>query len=543
MIAGLNRSARSSAALLAMLGASAGCGTPGHYPPRSPPAADDRGAFRARVEPPSTVIETTEPYVKAVAIAYAEPQRHGVSLHTVDTPLQQVLESVAQQRGFGVTFVGAARGTGRVAVELRDEPFAAAIRLIALAAGYAAVVDERGHQILIAEEATYIFRVPAALAERTTAQYSVQANPGFGAASAAGSGASGAAPGVGASGTASSGATASGGGAGGGAPGSVGSSTTISGSSIRSGDALIAALASIVGGNGANRIQFVPETALVSVRGNALQLRRVTDLMDAVSRESEQQIQVEAAFIDVSLTRQFQFGIDWQRVFSAGGLLGSGTPVALQLNGAAAVAQPTLQATVTGNSVKSVINALEGFTRVRVVAQPSVITRNHTDAILYRGRQRPYLAEVDQQAVANVGTSTAAHVGFVSEGTSVALRASVVDGNRIDLRIAPQQIQGVTFQTFTFGTNASVTAPDFPLAQAYLSLLVEPGRTYIIGGLDLDLDNDTDQHLPGLAGVPLLDRLLASTTQAGERTQLVLLLAARVLPGPARSSSLVGESL
>ena len=43
--------------------------------------------------------------------------------------------------------------------------------------------------------------------------------------------------------------------------------------------------------------------------------------------------------------------------------------------------------------------------------------------------------------------------------------------------------------------------------------------------------------------ITLLDRLLASTTQDGERTQLVLLLAARVLPGPARSSSLVGESL
>lgn len=516
----------------------AGCGAPVRYPPGGSAAAPDRAAVEARLAAPSTVTETTEPYVKAVAVAYAEPQRGGVSLRMADAPLQQVLESVARARGYGVTFVGTARGSRPVTVEVNNESFAAAMRLIALAAGYAAVVDEHARQVLVAEEATYIYRVPAALAERTTAQYAVQSNPGAGGGSSsnpAGAGASGAPGAVGVAGSGAAGVAGVAGGLG-------GSGTTISGASIRSGDALIASLASIVGGNGANRIQYVPETALVSVRGNALQLRRVSDLMDAVCRETEQQIQVEAAFIDVSLTRQFQFGIDWQRVLS-GGLLGGGTPVALQLNGAAAVAAPTLQASVTGGSVKSVINALEGLTRVRVVAQPNVITRNHGDAILYRGRQRPYLAEVDQQAVANVGTSTAAHVGFVSEGTSLALRASIVDGRRVDLRIAPQQIQGVTFQTFTFGTNASVTAPDFPLAQAYLSLIVEPGRTYLIGGLDLDRDSDTDRHVPGLAQVPLFDRLLTSTTRDGERTQLVLLLAAHILPGPARSSSLVGESL
>jgi type II secretory pathway component GspD/PulD (secretin) len=522
-------------AALAIVGALASCAAPVRYPGASErPAAADAQALRGRMEATTRVAETSDPYIRAIPIDYAAPVRGGVSVHVSGAPLQQVIESVARPRGYAVSLIGTVRGSMPVSVELSNETFAGAARSVALAAGYVAVVDEHARQVMIADEATQYFRMPPPLAERTSSQFSVQGNPGFGAANPAATGMPANAGGA----TTAAGATAVAT-----APGSGGSNSSINGMSIRSSEALIAALASIIGGNAANRIQYVPETALVAVRGNALQLRRVADLMDAVTRESELQIEVEAAFVDVSLTRQFELGIDWSRVIPTGRLLGSGTSVALQVNGAAAVAAPTLQATVSGNSVKSIINALEALTRVRVVAAPSAIARNHMDVILYRGQQVPYLAEVDQQAVANVGTTTTARLGFVPEGTSLALRAAVVDANRIDLRIAPQQIQGVTFQTFSFGANASVTAPNFPLMQAFLSLLVEPGKTYVIGGLNLDRDNDADQHVPGLAGAPLLDRLVTTTTRAGERTQLVMLLTARILPPPPYVSSLVGESL
>jgi hypothetical protein len=533
--------------LLGALFALAACGTPIGYPFPARAGNADAQAARARLESTTDVTESDQPYIRAVPIDYAEPQRGGVSLRVAGAPLQQVIEGVARARGYGVTLVGPVRGATLVSVDVNNESFPRTARLVAFAAGYVAVVDERNRQVLIAEEATQYFRMPAPLAERTTAQFSVQGNPGFGSTSPSGGSPSGAPSGTGAgtSGAATGGAGNPGNGAGGissGAPGG-GSNSSISGSSIRSSEALIAALASIIGGNAANRIQYVPETALIAVRGNALQLRRAGDLMDAVTRESELQIEVEAAFVDVSLTRQFEFGIDWSRVIPTGRVLGTGSSVTLQSNGAASVSQPTLQATVSGNSVKSIINALESLTRVRVVASPSAITRNHMDVILYRGQQIPYLAEVDQQAVANVGTTTTARLGFVPEGTSLALRAAVVDANRIDLRIAPQQIQGVSFQTFNFGTNASITAPSYPLMQAFLSLLVEPGKTYVIGGLNLDTDTDNDQHVPGLAQVPLLDRLVTATSRNGERSQLVLLLTARILPPPLRLTSLVGESL
>ncbi|HUN92310.1 MAG TPA: hypothetical protein VMU33_09655 [Burkholderiaceae bacterium] len=515
----------------------AGCGTPLRYPPLDGSAASDSRAVRSRLDAATRVEETTEPYIKATPIDYAEPARGDLTARFDGAPLLAALDGVASRRGYGVTLVGPVKGQTPVSVQVSNENFAGALRAIAMAAGYVAVVDERTRQVLVAEEATQYFRVPAPLAERSTSQFSVQGNPGFGAAGGGTNSSAGSTSAANPAGTSPTSAGPPG------AMGTGGSNSSVSGSAIRSADALLAALASIIGGNAANRIQYVPETALVAIRGNALQLRRAADLMDAVTRESELQIEVNAAFVDVSLARQFALGIDWSRILPTGSVLGTGSTVNLQLNGAATVSTPTLQATVTGTSVRSIINALESYTRVRVVASPSAITRNHMDAILYRGQQVPYLAEVDQQAVANVGTTTAARVAFVPEGTSLALRAAVVDAGRIDLRIAPQQIQGVSFQTFTFGANASVTAPAFPLMQAYLSLLVEPGKTYVIGGLNLDRDNDVDQHVPGLGQVPLLERLMTATSRDGERTQLVLLLNARILPPPARTSSLVGESI
>ncbi|HEX7156060.1 MAG TPA: hypothetical protein VF229_02535 [Burkholderiaceae bacterium] len=485
-------------------------------------------SVRSRAETRTTVAETSDPYIKAVAVEYIEPRRGGLTLKLGQAALRDALHSVSKPRGFSVTFVAGARPSTLVSVEINNQPFAAAVREIALSAGYVAVIDERRQQILIAEEATYLFRLPPFLTERQNTSYSVQANPGFGSATA----------GANASPTPFGGAQPA-------SPGNgvTGANTAVTGTAIRSADALTAALGAIVGGNVGQRVQLVPESALIAVRGNAMQLRRARDLMDAVIREAQQQIEVEAAFVEVSLTRQFQYGIDWQRVIPTSGALGPGSSLQLQLAGANIVQQPSLKATVTGQSVSAVINALESQTAIRVIAQPSAITRNHADAVLYRGKQVPYLAEVNQQAVANVGTSSTAKVGFVPEGTSLALRASVVDSGHIDLRLAPQQIQGIEFRHFSLGPNADVEAPVFPLSQAHLSLLVEPGKTYVIGGLSLDSDNDLDQGVPGLAQIPLLGRLLTPTTRTGERTQLVLLLTARLIPGPGSIDSMIGESL
>ena len=472
------------------------------------------------------VRETDEPYISARVVDAAQPERAGIHAELAQAPLAQALQSIAQPRGYGLSFVGNARPQARVSIAIANLPFASAVREIALAAGLVAVIDERKQQVFIAEEATYLFRIPPYLLERQSTSFSIHSSPG-----APTGGAPGPATGAGSGSTGASCAQHAG-----------GSSTVVQGSTVRSADSLLAALTAI-GGGSAQRVHLLPESALVQFRGNALQLRRARDLLDLVTREGQQQIEVETAFVEVSLTRQFQYGIDWQKVMSGIGALGTGTSVQLQASGAGIVASPTLQASVTGRSVKTVINVLDNLGGARVVARPSVVTRNHADAVLYRGRQVPYLAEVSQQAVANVGTSTGARVDFVPEGTSLALHAGIVDPSHVDLRLEPTQVQGVTFQQFSFGQGAVIQAPDYPLSQAHISLLVESGKTYVIGGLGLETGTDADQRLPGLSEVPWIGRLFTSTSRAGDKSQLVLLLTARILPGPSRVDSLAGESL
>jgi type II secretory pathway component GspD/PulD (secretin) len=483
------------------------------------------------------VRETDEPFINARVVEYLEPGRNGVSVRLVQAPLGEALQAIARPRGFGVAFVGNARAQARVTIEVSNLAFAAAARELALAAGLVAVIDERRQQVLVAEEATYVFRLPPFLVERQRTNWSVQSNPGPASGGDAGAGGPGSFAGAG-------GASPAGGAVA--APGATrtgGTTTVVQGSAARSADALVAALNAIAGGPSGQRVQYLPESSLVQVRGNAVELRRARELLDLVIREGQQQVQVEAAFVEVSLTRQFQYGIDWQKVMSGIGALGTGTSIQLQAGGGASVSQPALQASFTGRSVRSVIQVLDSLGGARVVARPSVVTRNHADAVLYRGRQVPYLAEVNQQAVANVGTSTGARVDFVPEGTSLALRASVVDGAHVDLRLEPTQIQGVTFQQFSFGQNAMVQAPNYPLSQAHISLLVESGKTYVIGGLGLESTTSSEQGVPGASQLPVLRQMFTSSSHEGERTQLVLLLTAHILPGPGMVDSLVGESL
>jgi hypothetical protein len=217
--------------------------------PRDLQAEVGEAAREARPEilPASAVVrETDEPYIHARVVEYLEPGRFGVSVKLAQASLGDALQAIARPRGYGVAFVGNARPAARVSIEVSNMAFASAVRELSLAAGLVAVVDERRQQVLVADEATYVFRLPPFLVERQRTNYSVQSNPGP-AGGAEGSAAGG--PAAPSSGTGASASPAA-------SPASRtgGTSTVVQGSATRSADALIAALAAITGGPAAQRV-------------------------------------------------------------------------------------------------------------------------------------------------------------------------------------------------------------------------------------------------------------------------------------------------
>lgn len=482
--------------------------------------------FNADKTPVSTVKESDQPYVKAVAVEYRPASRGGVSLKLSATPLQMAISTALDRTGYDISYVGKAEPNRTVTLAITNMEFEKAVKEIAYAAGYVAVVDHKARRVMIAEEATYTYRIDPHSIEERNDEYSTTSTPGSG-----GSGSS-------------SGSTGSGNSSGGGSSSGAATSTNLKLGSSKSGpgpEDLINAIRSLVGATEkSSTVQYVQRTGMLIVRGNAAELKRVTDLVDLHQRDARTEVELEAAIVEVSLGDDFQYGIDWSRIVPLSGALSGQAAITVSDRGL--VSNPSFKANVTTNSVKAVIQALRERTNVNVVAEPRVSALNHRDGYFVRAMQRPYLPEITQSTVQNAGTTQSGKLAYVPDGISFAFKPAVMGPNMVRARILPVITSVGNKVSFDLG-QAQLTGYDVVVSQSHLEVELEAGKTSIVGGLSLDRNNNTDSGVPLVSDVPLIGNLLTSKIRNGQKTQTVMLLRANIVPPRNWQSSLIGESL
>ncbi len=460
-----------------------------------------------------------------------------VSLETASTPLLAALRAIAEPRGYGLVTAGAA-GDEKISVRLRSVPFDLAVREIAASAGMAVVFDHKRHAIYVAREATYTYRLPVHLFETTLMDYTVSS-------SGAGSPSAGNTPSSGLNMTATGMPTATQGvgglPTGGALPSSgTGSPSGASGMRVqgRSGGAAASVLAALreIAGRGA-QVSLIAETGLVSVRAEGSALKRVTGFMHTLMNDAARQVELKVALIEVTLGDELAYGIDWSRVLG-----GNGQAVQLGLATAATTANPAFSAQVTSSSIKSVIRALETRTAVKVVAEPQLWMLNHQPGIVFNATQRPYLGSVSTAISGTGGLATSSGaLSFVMDGVSLAFKPNILDHQHAEMTVIPVLSTAVNQQTFSPGPSTTLVGYDLPTTSSHLKVLLESGKTYIIGGNRFTTQSGTRNGIPGSLDMPA-NQLLSAHDDKSTSRELVLLLHAAIAPAPALEP-LIGEAL
>lgn len=516
----------------AVVGAlAAGCAETSQYQKAKDQATAYADRFKEERSSVSTVKESDKPYVRAEAVEYRPPLRGGVSLNVVAMPLRMAVESALGKSGYDISYVAKVDPSRPITLTVSNQEFEKATKAVAFAAGYIAVFDHSAKRVTVTDEATYTYRVDPHSIEVRKDSYDTSSNPGGG----SGGGSSGG--GSGSGGGSSGGSSGSSGGA------SVATSTTVTlGADNKGGfEEFLTVIRNMVGtGTKGQTVSYVPQTGMLVVRGNASELQRVTDFVELHQKDARVQVELEAAIVEVTLGDEFQYGIDWSRVVPLSGALDGRASINVGSRGL--VTAPAVTASITTNSVTSVIKALRERTNVNVVAEPRVKSLNHREGYYLRATQKPYVPEITQSTVANAGTTSSGKIAYTPDGISFAFKPSVVGPTTVRARILPVITTVGAEQKFQLG-QTQLTAYDVAVSQSSLEVELEAGQTSIVGGLNLDRANNLDSGIPGVSDVPLLGSLITSKSRNGQKTQTVMLLRATILQPRAGQVTLVGESL
>lgn len=443
-------------------------------------------------------------------------ERGSVSVKASDVPFTTLVSEVASKSGYSLAYTTNVKAAP-ITIDLSKASPEHAIRTMAFLAGYVAVFDKAKRSVTISDAATYTFRLPTSILQQIGSSYSVGGNP------VSSGGASGGSQSAGAGMTADF--TISG------KSGNSAQSATGAGSNT-SKDPVKMMLQSVAG-SGAD-ISIVNDSGLVTVRGNSQMLRRVSDFLKDYCKEALTQVEIEASLVEVSLSDNFEYGVDWSRILGT-----MGGSLALEVNTLPNGWQDPGQrapfrATYSKGSISSVVAAMKQYADVKVISQPRVMAVNHTPASLFDGTQQPYLGSVSTTTTANTGTAqTAGNVSYVVDGLSLSLQADVLDASRAQITLLPVMSTIGEKMQFDMGDN-KLTAYVQSNKQTFMRVMAENGKTLILGGIRYTKVAGTKDTV-----IPVIGEGRKSDKQVKE---LIILLRSHILPST-DYEPLIGESV
>ena len=245
---------------------------------------------------------------------------------------------------------------------------------------------------------------------------------------------------------------------------------------------------------------------------------RIQKILDEIDHEPAQ-IFIEASILEVTLNKDFNYGVDWSRVSDHGKLQVSSFSSS---NTAFAPTAPGFSVNYVGTNISVAIDALSSQSKVKIVSAPKITTVENSPATLEVGDQVPI---VTQSAQSTVTTSAALinTIDYRDTGVSLRVTPRITSENRILLDV-DQEVSSVA-KTVTSG----IDSPTISQRKMTSELIVPEGTVVALGGLISSSDSLSDNGVPGLKDIPGLGVLFKGQTRSRDRTELIVLLQAHIL--------------
>jgi len=238
-----------------------------------------------------------------------------------------------------------------------------------------------------------------------------------------------------------------------------------------------------------------------------------------------QQVLVEASIVEVELTGELSYGVEWYFRSKANGYSGVGT-LDLGSSGLSPVVPGfSYQVLNSAGAIRGVLNTLASETELRVVSSPSLMVLDNRTARIRVGDQVPVrTSETTNTATSGTNPLIVSTIQFRDTGVLLEVTPRVNAGGLVVLDIS-QEVSNVDKTT-----SSSIDSPTINQRQISTSVAVQSGDTIVLGGLIRENNSDSSSGIPGLRSIPLLGWLFGGTSKSSERTELLVLITPTAVP-------------
>ncbi|TBR36643.1 MULTISPECIES: type II secretion system secretin GspD [Dyella] len=293
--------------------------------------------------------------------------------------------------------------------------------------------------------------------------------------------------------------------------------------------------------DGSVRISSVDSNNQLLVRARPSQWEEIESAIRRLDN-TPLQVQIETRILEVKLTGQFQFGVQWYLEGLIGGSPDGnggytpGQPGNQQqwaIGGGGATFRPGTDSffySFINKNLQVAVHAMETNGNTKTLSAPSLVVLNNQTAQIQVGDQVP----INQTSVnPGVGTATYNQVNYLNTGVILSVQPRVNPGGLVYLNVQ-QQVSSPT-------TPAGATNPTISQRSMATQVAVQSGQTVLLGGLIQQNEDNTDTGVPGLNHVPIFGRLFGTTSRGKARTELIVLITPKVITNGEEAKQVTDE--
>lgn len=252
------------------------------------------------------------------------------------------------------------------------------------------------------------------------------------------------------------------------------------------------------------------------------------DIEDAIKRLdiSPLQVLLEATIVEVSLTGDLEYGVQWffknsnvdgnrgvGQLNTVGGLGGTTGLVPGSAAGAGGFSYSIVD---SGGAVRALLNAFAQDNKLQILSSPSLMVLDNHTASINVGDQVPVrTSESTNTGTSDLVTST---IQFVETGITLQVAPRVSQNGNVVMDI----YQSIRTANPTIISN--IDSPTIDQREVSTSVSVPSGDTIVLGGLIQDTNSQGNIGVPGLRNLPIIGSLFGTTTRDSDRTELLVLI-------------------
>ena len=283
-----------------------------------------------------------------------------------------------------------------------------------------------------------------------------------------------------------------------------------------------------------------PETGIISVRATSRQHATVREFIDKVINNARRQVLIEATIVEVSLSNQYQQGIDWSLLTNFGLSITQVAATQLVTSPVATIGTIRFNNPGTGKAnLSGLVQLLENFGKLHVLSSPKLsVLNNQTGLVKVVNETVYFTVDVTLAAPVAIGATPGrdtfvSNIHTVPVGFMMYVTPQISADSEITLNLRPTitRIRGYATDPVSalIAASTGITIPPNLIPQIQTRemesiMRVRNGDIAVLGGLMQDERQGDTSQIPGLGSIPGLGELFKSRNDTNTKTELVVFL-------------------